>query len=171
MNQATNKQPAFDLIIQGVGYLNRIRTVEVKKGPGYLACTVNALMGTADDVEYISIDCRVVGKQAIESVMLLQGAVNAKRKVLIGFRAGDPKPDFYEFPDRETGQPVQREGLKGRLLQLLWAKIDGANADIPLVQRPSDERPASTPSDESGPGTASGDDSRPAQSTKVPVAA
>jgi Protein of unknown function (DUF3577) len=170
MNQASNQQ-AFNLITEGLGYLNRVRNVDVRKGPAYLACTINALMGTPDDVEYLSFDCKVVGKQAIECVMLLRGAVDDKRKVLIGFRVGDGKPDFYEFPDRETKQPVQREGIKGRLIQVLWAKIDGVTVDIPLVQRPSDDRPASTPSDESGPGTACGDESRPARSAQVPVAA
>lgn len=171
MNQATNQAQAFNLITEGLGYLNRVRNVDVKKGAGYLACTINALMGAADDVEYLSFDCRVVSKQAIESVMLLRAAVEAKRKVLIGFRVGDGKPDFYEFPDRETGQPVQREGIKGRLIQVLWAKIDGVNVDIPLVQRPTDSRPASTPSDDSAAGSACGDDSQPARSAADAMAA
>jgi hypothetical protein len=60
--------------------------------------------------------------------------------VLVGFRAGDPKPERYKFPDRETGQSVQREGLKARLLQITFAKVDGDKVDIPLVQRPSETR-------------------------------
>jgi hypothetical protein len=51
MPQTTNQAASFDLIMEGVGYLNRVREVSVRKGPAYLACTINALMGTADAVE------------------------------------------------------------------------------------------------------------------------
>lgn len=127
---------AFNLIIEGVGYLNRVREVKVKKGPPYLACTINAMMGTADEVEYVSIDCGVVGRQAKAVVAMLEQAVVERKKVIVGFRAGDPKPDFYEFEDRETKERVQRQGLKARLLQVTFAKVNGERIDIPLVERP-----------------------------------
>ena len=150
--QVQTQAQAFDLIIEGVGYLNRIRTVQpARKGPAYLACTINALMGKLDAVEYQSIDCRVVGKLAIEVVEQLAKDVEAKRKVLIGFRAGDPKPDFYEFEDKTTKQLVQREGLKARLLQITFAKVDGVKVEIPLVERqlkPSATGAAESTSDE-----------------------
>ena len=39
-------QPAFfDLHVEGVGYLNRVRTVQPKKGQEFLACTVSAMRG------------------------------------------------------------------------------------------------------------------------------
>ena len=148
MSQGTNQAASFDLIMEGVGYLNRVRQVEVRKGTPYLACTVNALMGTADSVEYMSIDLKVVGKQAIQVVEQLAKDVEARRKVLVGFRAGDPKPDFYEFEDKTTQQMVQREGLKARLLQVTFAKVDGQKVEIPLVERPakpSDAAAQSTP--------------------------
>jgi hypothetical protein len=152
MNQANTQTQAqaFDLIIEGVGYLNRIRTVRPeRKGPTYLACTINALMGAADAVEYQSIDCRVVGKLAMQVVEQLAQDVEAKHKVIIGFRAGDPKPDFYEFDDKTTGEKVQREGLKARLLMITFAKVNGQKVDIPLVERPakpgvSEVQPASS---------------------------
>ena len=148
MTQATNTQAqaqaqtaqAFNLVIEGVGYLNRVRFVEPKKGPVYLACTVNALMGTSDAVEYLSIDCRVVGKLAQEIVQQLKDDVNAQTRVLINFRAGDPKPEWYEVRDGKTGQMVRREGLKARLLQITSAKVDGVKIDIALVQRQSEPR-------------------------------
>jgi hypothetical protein len=139
MSQAQAQQAAstmFNLIIEGVGYLNRIRTVRPKKAPVYLACTINAMMGESTAVEYVSIDCRIVGKQALEAIDLLADAANAKQKVIVGFRAGDPKPDFYEFPDNKTGEMLHREGLKARLLQLTFAKVDGQKVDIPVVERP-----------------------------------
>lgn len=131
------KQPAFDLIIEGVGYLNRVRVVEVRKGPSYLACTINAMMGTGDDVEYVSIDCRVVGAVAKQAVEQLRGDVEAKAKVIVGFRAGDPKPDVYTV-ERE-GKPEQRQGLKARLLQLSFAKVNGQRVTIPVIERKPDD--------------------------------
>ena len=126
----------FNLIVEGVGYLNRVRSVTPKKGPAYLACTINAMMGESTAVEYVSIDCRIVGKHALEAVKLLEDSVKAKQKVIVGFRAGDPKPDFYEFKDSKTGEVIQREGLKARLLQLTFAKVDGQKVEIPVVERP-----------------------------------
>ncbi|MGM9489611.1 DUF3577 domain-containing protein [Ideonella sp. YS5] len=128
----------FNLIIEGIGYLNRIRIVTPKKGPAYTACTINAMMGESTAVEYVSIDCRIVGAQALEAVKLLEDSVKAKQKVIVGFRAGDPKPDFYEFPDSKTGEVLKREGLKARLLQLTFAKVDGHKALIPVVERPTE---------------------------------
>ncbi|CAD5366584.1 hypothetical protein RA210_U10398 [Rubrivivax sp. A210] len=163
MNQAQQSQAqAFDLIIEGVGYLNRVRTVTPKKGPAYMACTINALMGRADAVEHVSIDCIVVGTIAKQAVRQLTEDVEAKRKVFIGFRAGDPKPDFYEFPDRETGEPKKGSGLKARLLQLTLAKVNGIKVDIPLVPRNSQPESAAGHAghnDDGGVGSACGDES------------
>lgn len=168
MNQATTQTQAqtqaqaFDLIIEGVGYLNRIRTVRPeRKGPTYLACTINALMGQADSVEYQSIDCRVVGKLAMQVVEQLAQDVEAKQKVIIGFRAGDPKPDFYEFDDKTTGEKVQREGLKARLLQITFAKVNGQKVDIALVERPAKPGASEVSPASSEAGSACEDSSRP----------
>ncbi len=164
--QASNQPTAFNLIMEGVGYLNRVRQVEVRKGPAYLACTVNAIMGTTDSVEYVSIDLKVVGKQAMQVVEQLAKDTEARRKVLIGFRASDPKPEFYEFEDSKTKQMVQREGLKARLLQVTFAKVDGQRQDIPLVERPANPGDAQQAAVDSadGAGSACDDTSRvPAQ--------
>lgn len=153
---------AFDLIIEGIGYLNRIRAVTPKKGPTYTACTINAMMGTADAVEYVSIDCRIVGKLALEAVKQLKSAVAAKSKVIVGFRAGDPKPEFYAYKDSKSGEDRSGQGLKARLLQLTFAKVDGNKVEIPLVARPTDDRPsdlAGEQSAETGAGSACEDTS------------
>lgn len=156
MNQAQQPVTAFNLIVEGVGYLNRIRLVKPKKGPAYVACTINAMHGQSDAVEYVSIDCIVVGQIAVQVVEMLEDEVKAEKKVLIGFRAGDPKPDFYEFQDRKTQETVRREGLKGRLLQITWAKVNGQRVTIPLVERPA---PAGQPQADVGAGSACEDSS------------
>lgn len=168
MNQSQTQVQAFDLIIEGVGYLNRVRKVTPKKGPAYLACTVNAMMGKADAVEYIGIDCIVVGSLAKQVVEQLTTDADAKRKVIIGFRAGDPKPDFYEYPDRETGEMKTGSGLKARLLQVTFAKVNGSKVDIPLVPRntpPTSDAPQGGHDDGDGVGSACGDDSK----TRIPA--
>lgn len=137
MNQAAQTASAFNLIIEGVGYLNRVRQVTPRKGPTYVACTIRAMMGPADSVEKINIDCRVVGRQAKEAVALLEAVLKAdyKARVIVGFRASDPKPDVYEYPHHETKELVKCEGLKARLLQLTFAKVNGEKVEIPLVER------------------------------------
>lgn len=132
------KPKAFNLILEGIGYLNRVRWVPVKKGPSYLCCTINAMMGVENEIEYVAIDCRVVGRQAIAVVEQLTDDVNAKAKVIVGFRASDPMPDFYTFEDAKTKEQVERRGFKARLLQITLAKVNGQRVDIPLVERPSE---------------------------------
>ncbi|MFT3819824.1 MAG: DUF3577 domain-containing protein [Rubrivivax sp.] len=142
MSQAqSNQVTAFDLITTGVGYLNRVRDVAVKKGPGYLACTINAMMGTGEDVEYLSFDCRVVGAIAKDVVQQLRADVDAKHKVIVGFRCGDAKPDSYEI--ERDGKTEVRTGMKARLLQVTFAKVNGQRVAIPVVDRPAAGNPDS----------------------------
>jgi Protein of unknown function (DUF3577) len=137
MNSQNTTQEAayFDLTTEGLGYLNRIRTVSGKKVTPYLACTIKALNGPTDDVEYRECDLIVVGSQAQEVVRQLEADVVAQKRVLVGFRFGDASPNAYEVTNRETGVVGQRLCIKGRLLQITWAKVDGQNIDIPLVER------------------------------------
>jgi hypothetical protein len=132
----TAETKAFDFIAEGIGYLNRVREIKpAGKGMPYIACTINAMMGPADSVEYVSVDCKVVGKVAMQAIAMLRPHVEAKQKVIVAFRVGDPKPDFYEYKDRQTGEARQGQGLKARLLQLTLAKVDGQKVEIPLVPR------------------------------------
>ncbi|MCW5631916.1 MAG: DUF3577 domain-containing protein [Rubrivivax sp.] len=150
----TNETKAFDFIAEGIGYLNRVREIRPSgKGKAYLACTINAMMGPADSVEYVSVDCKVVGRVAIEAIGQLKPHVEAKKKVIVAFRVGDPKPDFYEYKDRATGEPRSGQGLKARLLQLTSAKVDGAKIEIPLVPR-GDSPELRAGEDDDGVGTA-----------------
>ncbi|SPZ02543.1 Protein of uncharacterised function (DUF3577) [Pseudomonas luteola] len=121
-HQAESKY--FDLHTTGVGYLNRIREVKVRKGAPFLACTVAALHGSADDVEYSYIDCKVAGEEAQKLVRRCIPAVEAGKKVLISFRIGDIWADAFTHPRGEKqGQPGA--SLKGRLLFIAWIKVDG----------------------------------------------
>ena len=57
-SQASSPSSFFNLHVEGVGYLNRVRTVKPKKGQEFLACTVAALRGSDSDVCYTKFDCR-----------------------------------------------------------------------------------------------------------------
>ena len=124
-------QPAFfDLHVEGVGYLNRVRTVRPKKGQEFLACTISAMRGAAGQVEYTKFDCRVSGTQARHIVQFLEPWVVAKKPVIIGFKLGDIYPEVftYEKGDRKGQQGVS---VKGRLLKVKFAKVDGQAVRLP----------------------------------------
>lgn len=158
-SQASNQPSFFNLHVEGVGYLNRIRTIKPKKGQEFLACHVAALRGSDKDVSYTKFDCRVSGADAQDVIRRLQADVAAEKSVIIGFRIADIYPEMFTFEKGERkGQPGV--ALKGRLLRIKFAKVDGQSIDVPQPVRPMQEpthepmerpvgRPSSRPSDRS----------------------
>lgn len=120
----------FDLHVEGVGYLNRVRTVRPKKGQEFLACTISAMRGAAGKVEYTKFDCRVSGTQAKEIVRSLESDVAAKKSVIVGFKLGDIYPEVFTY---EKGERKGQQGvnIKGRLLKVKFAKVDGQAVTMP----------------------------------------
>ena len=129
-SQALNASSYFNLHVEGVGYLNRVRTIKPKKGQEFLACTVAALRGSDSDVSYTKFDCRVSGADAQEVVKRLEAYVTAEKAVIIGFRIADIYPEMFTFEkgDRK-GQPGV--AIKGRLLRIKFAKVNGESIDVP----------------------------------------
>ena len=123
-SQASSPSSFFNLHVEGVGYLNRVRTVKPKKGQEFLACTVAALRGSDSDVCYTKFDCRVSGADAQAIVKRLENDVAADKAVIIGFRIADIYPEMFTFEkgDRK-GQPGV--SIKGRLLRIKFAKVNG----------------------------------------------
>ena len=118
-------KPYFDLHVTGVGYLGRAREVSVRRGEPFLAVEVNALHGSAEQVEYTRFDCRVTGTQARAVIERHLESINDRdRKVLAGFRLGDLYPDLFVY---RSGEKLGQTGvaLKARLLRIQWLKIDG----------------------------------------------
>ena len=63
----------FNLHVNGVGYVNRVRWVEPRRNAGrraepFLACSVSAIRGNAESPDYTYFDLRVSGSEAIEMV-------------------------------------------------------------------------------------------------------
>jgi hypothetical protein len=123
MTTSTEKS-FFDLHVTGIGYLNRIRDVKPKKGEPFLACDIAALNGPSDKVSYVRFDTIVSGSDAQHLVHRCADAVNAEKKVLIGFRLGDPWIDTFTHT---KGKHAGEKGVsfKARLLFVNWIKVDG----------------------------------------------
>lgn len=123
MTTSTDKS-YFDLHIIGLGYLNRIREVKPKKGDAFLACDIAALNGPSDEVSYVRFDTRVSGTEAQHLVRRCIQAVDAEKKVMIGFRLGDLWTDIFTYSKgKNAGNPGV--SLKARLLFVSWIKVDG----------------------------------------------
>lgn len=114
----------FDLIVNGIGYLNRARFVTPNQGKAYLAVSVTALHGNVDSTNYTYFDVRVVGEAAKEFITAYEDEINDRdSKVMVRFNIGDPQPTSYIVENGERkGQ--QRHLIKGRLLKITWAKIN-----------------------------------------------
>lgn len=136
-SQATNQSSFFNLHVEGVGYLNRVRTVKPKKGQEFLACTVSAMRGSTDDIGYTRFDCRVSGAEAQKIVKLLEPDVADEKPVLIGFKIADIYPELFTF---EKGDKKGQAGvsIKGRLLRIKFAKVNGESIELPQPARSSE---------------------------------
>lgn len=127
---ANNASTYFDLHVEGIGYLNRVRTVKPRKGEAFLACTIEALRGHKEDVERTKFDVRVSGEAAKVAISLLENFANEKKPVLIGFKLGDIYPEKFTIEKGErSGQTAVV--VKGRLLQVKWAKVEGKPFPLP----------------------------------------
>ena len=140
-SQATSQSSFFNLHVEGVGYLNRVRTVKPKKGQEFLACTVSAMRGSTDDIGYTRFDCRVSGSEAKKIVKLLEPDVTAEKSVLIGFKIADIYPELFTF---EKGDKKGQAGvsIKGRLLRIKFAKVNGEVVELPQPARSNDSESA-----------------------------
>lgn len=120
---SSNQSKYFDLHTTGVGYLNRARRVPVKRGQSFLAVSIGVLAG-AGNAEKTWFDARVYGHEAQAVIEQLIPDIDAKRAVMVGFKIGDAYPELFQY---EKGPKAGQTGisLKGRLLSVAWAKVDG----------------------------------------------
>lgn len=118
----------FDLHVTGIGYLNRIREVQPRRGDPFWACAINAIRGETESAEYTRFDLIIRGELAQRRVMSLREAVERKQKVIVSFKLSDIYPDLFTF---ETGERKGEPGvaIKGRLLQINYTSIDGMPVD------------------------------------------
>ena len=114
----------FDLMTNGLGYLSRLREVKPSEGEPFVAVSLAALRGSADQVGYTYFDCVLAGAKAHEVVKQLKPFIESERKVLVGFTLSDLRAEPFTFKNGgragETGV-----SLKARLVRIPWAKVDG----------------------------------------------
>jgi len=140
MSESNNSETKyFDLHTTGIGYLNRVREVPVRKGEPFLAVDIAAIHGASDDIQTVRFDCRVSGTEAKEVITQLKEAIENDRKVLIGFKLGDLYVDTFEY---KQGDKKGQTGvsLKARLLKITWAKVDGQQFALPSAQNDAQEQ-------------------------------
>lgn len=119
-----NDNHYFNLLISGVGYLNRVRNVIPKKGEPFLCCDIAALRGEVTEAGHTRFDCRVSGKEAQKLVLRCMNAFEQKRKVLIQFRLGDLYAETFTWSKGER-KGETGVSLKAHLLHIGLIKIDG----------------------------------------------
>ena len=137
-----NQTKYYDLHTHGVGYVNRIREVPVKRGEPFWACNISALHGAEDSVEYTNFDCRVSGSEAARVIKRLDKACQEEKKILIGFKIGDLYPETFVY---QNGNKQGQTGvsLKARLLYISWVKVDGDKVYIATPKAETVENTAS----------------------------
>ena len=133
-----NHQPQetkyFDLHVTGIGYLNRVRDVPVKRAEPFLALDISALHGSSEDVQYTRFDCRVSGKEAQAIIEQIRPMIEEENSnVLVGFKLGDIYPDTFTY---KSGDKTGQTGvsLKARLLRIDWVKVNGNKIELNLQQ-------------------------------------
>ena len=136
MATQSQEQQFFNLHTSGIGYLSRVRWVDASRRNGgrraepFLSCAINALRGSSDDVQYTYFDMKVVGEEAIQVIADLEAAANSQSKVLVAFKAADIYVHSYERrkrdqSGRQTDQTELATLIKGRLIQITMAKVNG----------------------------------------------
>ncbi len=144
-NTTNGQTKFFDLHTAGIGYMNRLRLVSPDKSKGqkfkpFTSVSISAIVGEEGDVKYVNFDCNIKGEQAKEAIEVLKPYLvdedgNAlDNKVLVGFRIGDAIPEIYTVKGKNGGDPENRVSLKGRLLKITSAKVNGKVIDLPKTE-------------------------------------
>lgn len=128
----------YDLHVTGLGYLNRVRMVKPKKGDEFFACSISALRGEWNKdgsikPETTKFDVRIYGQGAIDAIEVLKPHGDAKRKILIQFKLGDIYPEVFTY-EKDVGDRKKGETgvmIKGRLLKIMNAWVDGTPVELP----------------------------------------
>lgn len=139
-----NTNNFFDLHTVGLGYMSRLRLVQPDKARGqkfkpFWSVSISAICGEEQDVKYVKYDLNIKGDQAKQAMSVLKpyliddkGKTLDNNKVLVGFRVGDAIPEIYTIT--RDGKQEQRVGMKGRLLKLSSAKVNGDVIELPKTE-------------------------------------
>ena len=137
----------FNVIIQGFGYINRIREVQPKNGDPYLACDVAFLQGTQDNIEYARFNCVIRGRaKGIIRALFAgpQGKVVPPEKTTV--RASmvlggvSPRTFVYNSGDKKGQTGI---AIHSVMLSIKWLKVGDVVIDLePGSQEAGNAQPA-----------------------------
>lgn len=144
MSQNNTENSYFDLIAEGLGYLNRARKVNPSQGSPYNCVSIAAIHGQSDSPNYTYFDCKIVGGDALDFVAEQFDAINDRdTKVLVRFKVGDLTADSYETTSGDN-KGKRNHLIKSRLLRITWAKVGDTVIDLGLADEPASQ--SETPS-------------------------
>lgn len=115
----SNPKSYFDIHTSGIGYIQRVREVPVKggrKAMPFLACTVAALVGPANNPTRRYFDVRVSGAEAKQLVQPYIGTDDPQQRPLVRFRLGDLWIDPFRRPSGDPAASMKARLLKAELL-------------------------------------------------------
>ena len=152
MTNATDNQIIANLIINGRGFMNRIRTVMPKSGQPYIAVTMALEEGRVKDPKDLNktyFECRVVGEDAkallTEHFTDENGEVNADDDQVVRAGVDLAGCEVNTFPYTK-GDKAGKTGvsLRSRLLKIHYLSIDG---DLVFTTKSEDADNSSDSSD------------------------
>ena len=133
MTNATDNSIIANLIINGRGFMNRIRTVNLSNGQPYIAVTMALEEGRVSnpkDLNKTYFECRVVGEDAkallTEHFTDMNGEVSADNDVVVRAGVDLAGCEVNTFPYTK-GDKAGKTGvsLRSRLLKIHYLSIDG----------------------------------------------
>ncbi len=148
-NQAARENEYFDFHMRGLGYLNRFRSIPVRKGESYFAVDIAVLEGSKADPAITRFDANVAGKEAINVLEQIKEAITEPdARVLAGFTLGGLYPSTFVY-QKGRRQGEQGISLKTRLLRISWVKIKavGSSAYETVYTAPQPEENAESDAD------------------------
>lgn len=134
-NSNTQRDRKYNVITNGVGYINRIRKVQPEKGDPYLACDVALFQHVGDNVEYVRFSCVIRGRQAKEIIrthFTSPGGevVHPKDTVVVANMnlGGISVRKFVYRKGEKKGQTGI--SLRAALLSIKWLRIGDIEVDL-----------------------------------------
>lgn len=123
----TKSDRVVNVILSGIGFMNRIREVTPPNGAPYLACEMNLQHGVGKNTEDVRLNCNVKGSRANQIIRKhftdASGTVTTpKAPVKATVTCGGLKADTFVYKQgRRKGETGV--SLRSSLLTIQWLKI------------------------------------------------
>lgn len=140
MKENSKGNGAYNVVVNGFGYINRIREVAPEGAKPYLACDISLMEGLVNDGDYsnvrqVRMSAIVKGKAAKEAIRnnftSPDGRVElpAETNVLASVSCGGISPSVFTY---QKGEHAGETGvsLRTSLLSIKWMKIGDSVVDL-----------------------------------------